>query len=158
MRPARQHGPPGQARVTRKSDTPLCLFSRATTKSFDGIPKSVGNFRLAEMSELPDNSDMPSVDQNRQASRKRAGRLMRTAKSAARKPSAKTPAVRKLSALALDMEVPLREVGDAAHALRLIGYGLEGQGYSNEGRAIADVAWTACQRLEALDDVWRCLC
>jgi hypothetical protein len=39
-----------------------------------------------------------------------------------------------------------------------MGYGLDGQGYSNEGRAIADVAWTACQRLEALDDVWRRLC
>jgi len=83
---------------------------------------------------------------------------MRTAKSAARKPSARTPPVRKLSSVALDMEVPLREASDAAHALRLIGYGLEGRGYSNEGRAIADVAWTACQRLDALDDVWRRLC
>src|ERR1051326_3000448 len=92
------------------------------------------------------------------ASRKRAGRVMRTAKSAARKPNAKTPAARKLSSLALDMEVPLREASDAVLALRLIGYGLEGQGHSAEGRAIADVAWTACQRLDALDDVWRSLC
>jgi hypothetical protein len=83
---------------------------------------------------------------------------MRTAKSAARQPSAKTPAARKLSSIALDMEVPLREASDAAHALRLMGYGLDGQGHSNEGRAIADVAWTACQRLDALDDVWRRLC
>jgi hypothetical protein len=63
-----------------------------------------------------------------------------------------------LSSLALDMEVPLREASDAVHALRLMGYGLEGQGSSNDGRAIADVAWTACQRLDALDDVWRRLC
>jgi hypothetical protein len=83
---------------------------------------------------------------------------MRTAKPAASKPGAKLPAARKLLSLALDMEVPLREASDAVHALRLMGYGLEGQGYSPEGRAIADVAWTACQRLDALDDVWRRLC
>jgi hypothetical protein len=92
------------------------------------------------------------------ASRKRADRTMRAAKRAAGKPSAKTSAAKKLSSVALDMEVPLREASDAVHALRLMGYGLEGQGYSNEGRAIADVAWTACQRLDALDDVWRRLC
>ncbi len=56
------------------------------------------------------------------------------------------------------MEVPLREASDAVHALSLMGYGLEGQGYGNEGRAIVDVASTACQRLDALDDVWRSLC
>jgi hypothetical protein len=64
----------------------------------------------------------------------------------------------KLSSVALDMEVPLREASDAVHALRLMGYGLEGQGSSNDGRAIADVAWTASQRLDALDEVWRRLC
>ncbi len=90
--------------------------------------------------------------------RKRASRSMRAAKPAAAKPSAKMPAAGKLSSIALDMEVPLREASDAVHALRLMGYGLEGQGCSNEGRAIADVAGTACQRLEALDDVWRRLC
>ena len=81
------------------------------------------------------------------ARRKRAGRTMRASRTA-----------KKLVSLALDMEVPLREASDAVHALRLMGYGLEGQGYNNEGRAIADVAWTACQRLDALDDVWRRLC
>lgn len=90
--------------------------------------------------------------------RKRASRSMRAAKPAAAKPSAKMPSARQLSSIALDMEVPLREASDAVHALRLMGYGLEGQGSSNEGRAIADVAWTACQRLNALDDVWRSLC
>jgi len=83
---------------------------------------------------------------------------MSAAKPSAGKPSARTFAAKKLSSVALDMEVPLREASDAVHALRLIGYGLEGQGYNNEGRAIADVAWTACQRLDALDDVWRRLC
>lgn len=81
------------------------------------------------------------------ASRKRAGRPMRASRTA-----------KKLVSLALDMEVPLREASDAVHALRLMGYGLEGQGYSPEGRAIADVAWTACQRLDELDDAWRSLC
>jgi hypothetical protein len=83
---------------------------------------------------------------------------MRAAKPSAGKPSAGTSAAKKLSSVALDMEVPLREASDAVHALRLMGYGLEGQGYSSDGRAIADVAWTACQRLDALDDVWRRLC
>lgn len=92
------------------------------------------------------------------ASRKRAGRTMRAAKPPASKPGAKLPVAGKLSSLALDMEVPLREASDAVHALRLMGYGLEGQGYSPEGRAIADVAWTACQRLDMLDDVLRRLC
>jgi hypothetical protein len=101
---------------------------------------------------------MPTVDQVRQTSRKRAGRTMRAAKPQAGKPSAKLPAARKLSSVALGMEVPLREASDAVHALRLMGYGLEGQGSSNDGRAIADVAWTACQRLDALDEAWRRLC
>jgi hypothetical protein len=83
---------------------------------------------------------------------------MRAAKRSAGKPNAKTPAAKKLSSVALDMEVPLREATDAVHALRLMGYGLEGQGSSDNGRAIADVASTACQRLDALDDVWRRLC
>jgi hypothetical protein len=92
------------------------------------------------------------------ASRKRADRTVRAAKSSAVKPSAKTPAAMKLSSVALDMEEPLREASAAAHALCLMGFGLEGQGHSNEGRAILDVASTACQRLNTLDDVWRRLC
>jgi hypothetical protein len=92
------------------------------------------------------------------ASRKRADRTLRAAKPAAGKPSAKTFAATKLSSVALDMEEPLREASDAVHALCLMGFGLEGQGHGNEGRAILDVASTACQRLDALDDVWRRLC
>ena len=73
------------------------------------------------------------------ASRKRAGRSM-CASSAARK----------LVSLSLAMEVPLNEATDAVHALRLIGYGLEGQGEQEVGRAVAKIAWGACQRLDAL--------
>jgi hypothetical protein len=101
---------------------------------------------------------MARVNQVRQTSRKRAGRNMRAAKRSAGKPRAKTSAATKLSSVALDMEEPLREASAAAHALCLMGFGLEGQGYSNEGRAILDVASTACQRLDALDEVWRRLC
>lgn len=101
---------------------------------------------------------MPRVHKVRQTSRKRGGRTVRAAKPSAGKPSAKTSAATKLSSLALDMEVPLREASDAVHALSLMGFGLEGQGYGNEGRAIVDVASTASQRLDALDDVWRRLC
>jgi hypothetical protein len=81
------------------------------------------------------------------ALRKRAGRPMR-ARSAARK----------LISLSLDMEVPLNEATDAVHALRLIGYGLEGQGEQEVGRAVAQIAWGACQRLDALQETWRSLC
>jgi hypothetical protein len=124
----------------------------------NGIPILVGNFRLAEASDLSDNFFMPTVDQTRQTSRKRAGRTTRAAKPWAGRPKAKTAAAKKLSSVALDMEEPLREASDAAHALCLMGFGLEGQGHSNEGRAILDVASTACQRLDALDEVWRRLC
>jgi hypothetical protein len=48
------------------------------------------------------------------------------------------------------MEVPLNEATDAVHALRLIGYGLEGQGEEEAGRAVAQIAWRACQRLDAV--------
>jgi hypothetical protein len=80
------------------------------------------------------------------ASRKRAGRPVRA--SSARK---------KLISLSLAMEVPLNEATDAVHALRLIGYGLEGQGEEEVGRAIANIAWGACQRLDALRETWRSL-
>ena len=55
------------------------------------------------------------------------------------------------------MEVPLNEATDAVRALRLIGYGLEGQGEKEAGRAVARIAWGACQRLDALKDTWRSL-
>jgi hypothetical protein len=64
-------------------------------------------------------------------------------------------AARKLISLSLAMEVPLNEATDAMHALRLIGYGLEGQGEQEVGRALAKIAWGACQRLDALLDAWR---
>jgi hypothetical protein len=66
-------------------------------------------------------------------------------------------AARKLISLSLDMEVPLNEATDAVHALRLIGYGLEGQGEQEVGRAVAKIAWGACQRLDALREVWQTL-
>jgi hypothetical protein len=78
------------------------------------------------------------------ASRKRAGRPMRASSAAG-----------KLISLSLAMEVPLNEATDAVHALRLIGYGLEGQGEQEVGRAVAKIAWDACQRLDALQDTWR---
>jgi hypothetical protein len=64
-------------------------------------------------------------------------------------------AARKLISLSLAMEVPLNEATDAVHALRLIGYGLEGQGEQEAGRAVAKIAWGACQRLDALHEAWR---
>jgi hypothetical protein len=78
------------------------------------------------------------------ARRKRAGRSMRA-----------SGAARKLISLSLAMEVPLNEATDAIHALRLIGYGLEGQGEQEVGRAVAQIAWGACQRLDALQEAWR---
>jgi hypothetical protein len=81
------------------------------------------------------------------ARRKRAGSSMRAGSAA-----------RKLISLSIDMEVPLNEATDAVHALRLIGYGLEGLGEKQVGRAVAQIAWTACQRLDTLEDVWRSLC
>jgi hypothetical protein len=60
-----------------------------------------------------------------------------------------------VAALALDMEEPLNEAIDAAQALRFIGYGLTQHGGEHEGRAVAALAWTACQRLEALQETWR---
>jgi hypothetical protein len=80
------------------------------------------------------------------ASRKRAGRSMPA-----------TSAARKLLSLSIAMEVPLNEATDAVHALRLIGYGLEGQGEQEAGRAVAKIAWGVCQRLDALQDAWSSL-
>jgi hypothetical protein len=82
------------------------------------------------------------------APRKRAGRRLRAQKS---------PAAA-VVALALDMEEPLNEATDAVQALRLIGYGLTRLADEYEGRAVASIAWTACQRLDALHVTWRRLC
>ena len=80
--------------------------------------------------------------------RKRAGKRLRARQSASGK----------VVALALDMEVPLNEAIDAVQALRFIGYGLEQHADGAEGRAVAAVAWTACQRLDTLQQTWRSLC
>ncbi len=80
--------------------------------------------------------------------RKRAGKRLRTRKSRSGKSAA----------LALDMEEPLNEAIDAVHALRFIGYGLTQHGDEAEGRAVAALAWTACQRLGALQETWERLC
>jgi hypothetical protein len=65
---------------------------------------------------------------------------------------------RKTGALALDMEEPLNAVREALHALRLMGHGLAELGDDDEGRAIAATAWTACQRFDGLQQIWRSLC
>lgn len=80
------------------------------------------------------------------ARRKRVGRSLRASRAA-----------KKLISLSLDMEVPLNEATDAVHALRLIGYGLEGQGEQEVGRAVAKIAWDVCQRLNALQEAWQSL-
>jgi hypothetical protein len=79
------------------------------------------------------------------ARRKRAGRALSAAKGAAAK----------LVDLCLDMEDPLNEALDAAHALRLIGYALREVGNERDARAVAATAWFACQRLEALQQKWQ---
>jgi len=79
------------------------------------------------------------------ARRKRAGKALSAAKGAAAK----------LVDLCLDMEDPLNEALDAAHALRLIGYALREVGNERDARAVAATAWFVCQRLEALQRKWQ---
>ena len=83
------------------------------------------------------------------ARRKRAGKAMPATKSAAKR------AARKLVELCLDMEDPLNEALDAAHALRLIGQALREVGDERDARAIASTAWFACQKLETLQQKWQ---
>ena len=79
------------------------------------------------------------------ARRKRAGKAMASTGRAAAK----------LVDLCLDMEDPLNEALDAAHALRLIGHALREVGNERDARAVASTAWFACQRLEALQRKWQ---
>ena len=81
------------------------------------------------------------------ARRDRAGKAMR----------ARNAAAKKLVALALDMEDPLNEALGAVHALRLMGHGLTELSREDEGGAVAAIALIACQRLDAVQQVWRSL-
>ena len=69
--------------------------------------------------------------------------------------SARTAAAKRTARLALDMEEPLNEALDAAHALRLMGHGLAQQIGDEEGRAVAALAWITCRRLDTLQELWR---
>ena len=65
----------------------------------------------------------------------------------------------KLVELCLDMEDPLNQAIDAAQALLLMGRGLkQSDADAEESRAVAAVAWTACERLDTLRQAWRNLC
>jgi hypothetical protein len=65
----------------------------------------------------------------------------------------------KLVELCLDMEDPLNQALDAAQALLLMGRGLkQSDADAEESRAVAAVAWTACERLDTLRQAWRNLC
>jgi hypothetical protein len=62
-------------------------------------------------------------------------------------------ALDKVHALALDMELPLEDLADLIHALRLIGYALEPDG-NHDGRPIAALAAAATDKLEAVKERW----
>jgi hypothetical protein len=65
----------------------------------------------------------------------------------------------KLVELCFDMEDPLNQAIDAAQALLLMGRGLkQSDADAEESRAVAAVAWTACERLDTLRQAWRNLC
>jgi len=88
---------------------------------------------------------------------------MPTRKTRAGTPVRTRPPKDRLVELCLDMEDALDQVVDVAHALRSHGHGL-GHGLNQsaadeqEGRAVAAVAWTACERLDTLRQAWRNLC
>jgi hypothetical protein len=60
----------------------------------------------------------------------------------------------KLVSLCLDMEEVLNDAEDAARAINLIGHGLHDFVNENDARAITAAAWNACQKIEALRQVW----
>jgi|KBSMisStandDraft_5_1062788.scaffolds.fasta_scaffold533521_3 hypothetical protein len=69
--------------------------------------------------------------------------------------SARGPAAKRTARLTLDMEEPLNDALDAAHALRFMGYGLAQHIGDEEGRAVVALAWMTCRRLDALQQLWR---
>jgi hypothetical protein len=71
------------------------------------------------------------------------------------KPMSARGAAKRAARLALDMEEPLNDALDAAHALRLMGYGLAQHIGDEEGRAVTALAWMTCRRLDALQQLWR---
>jgi hypothetical protein len=79
------------------------------------------------------------------AQRKRVGKPIRAADAAAEK----------LMALCFDMDESLNEAFDAVHATHLIGHGLREFANESEARAVACTAWLACQKVEALQQIWR---
>jgi hypothetical protein len=84
---------------------------------------------------------------------------MPTRKTRAGTPLRTRRAKDKLVELCLDMEDPLNQAIDAAQALLLMGRGLkQSDADAEESRAVAAVAWTACERLDTLRQAWRNLC
>jgi hypothetical protein len=88
---------------------------------------------------------------------------MPTRKARAGTPLRTRPSKEKLVELCLDMEDALDQAVDVAHALRLIGHGLghgskQSAADEQEGRAVAAVASTACERLDTLRRASRNLC
>jgi hypothetical protein len=62
--------------------------------------------------------------------------------------------MKKVQALALDMEDLLSEIENLMQALRFMGHGMEAH-YAAEGYPISDLACTAVQRLVALREIWK---
>ena len=64
-------------------------------------------------------------------------------------------AAAKLTSLCLDIEEPLNEALDAAHAVRLIGHGLREFAKPAEARAVAATAWLISKSRSAAANVAR---
>jgi hypothetical protein len=79
------------------------------------------------------------------APRKRVAKPLRAANAAAER----------LMALCFDMEEALNEAFKAVHAMHLIGHGLREFANEREASAVASTAWLACQKVEALQQIWR---
>lgn len=73
-----------------------------------------------------------------------------------RAPTAAT-AVRKIKAIVFDMEEPLEDASNYAHALMLIGLGMMGAGPNQDERAIVAIASAAADRLETVDRRWNAI-